>query len=446
MSRTTETIARFFRLAFWPLCVSVLVVLLLQPLYFLSLASLGTLAPRERTIAHINAAFEQGVLADSGAPHALLWKGGEQLTECISLGIGLDPAESAWQSAITGAYPKVGDTHACTGLHKAVAGEPTTWQPYFRYWHGYRVILAPLVALFPLWFVKILNALLVALACAAFWMTLRNRTGVAVATVTLATFVCLSDVLFIWRTSTHSLSLTYILFGTCLFAKALQRAWPPGSIVVLAAVLGSIFNFIDFFINPPMMPMLLAFFVLIDGRGGAALLALACVIAWFGGDAETWFARWAIAYAALPANAGVINDVFYSIQERSFGALQNVYLWPLAATVRTYLRALDRVGVVVPAIIAVAIAHYSKTVSRIDWRRALLLVSPLLATVLWFEALSSQTQYHLTVSARSAAMAMAIALAAVVLSIPQRPTLGDLRLHVETMTAKLRRVAAKKQR
>jgi hypothetical protein len=105
MERTAETIARFFRLAFWPLCVSVLLVLLLQPLYYLSLASLGMLAPRERTAQRLSAAFDSDVLADDGNPGSLIFKGGEQLTECISLGIGLNSAESAWQAAITGGLP-----------------------------------------------------------------------------------------------------------------------------------------------------------------------------------------------------------------------------------------------------------------------------------------------------------------------------------------------------
>lgn len=439
MHRTVETIARFFRLAFWPLCVSVLVVLLLQPLYVLSLASLGTLAPRERTIAHIEAAFAQGVLADNGAPRALLWKGGEQLTECISLGVGLNKAESAWQSAINGAYPMAGSTHACTGLHKAAAGEPTSWQPYFRYWHGYRVILAPLAALFPLWFVKLLNALMVAAAVFALARTLCDRCGGTVAFIVVASFLCLSDVLFIWRTSTHSLSLAYILAGACLFAVALEHQWRSGSLIVLAAALGSGFNFIDFLINPPMMPMLIAFFVLIDGRRGMGVLALASVIAWFGGYAETWLAKWLIAYLAIPASANVIADIFSTVEMRTVGALNGVYLIPLASTLRTFLRALSRVGVIVPIVIAIASAHYAATVSRIDWRRALWLASPLLVTAVWFEALSSHTQYHLTVSSRSAAMGIALALAAVVLSMPQPPTMRDLWLHVDMMTAKLRR-------
>ena len=434
-----ETIARFFRLAFWPLCASILVVVLLQPIYFLSLASLGTLAPRERTVQHLSTAFEQGVLADSGAPSPLLWKGGEQLTECISLGIGLDKAESPWQTAITGAYPMAGNTHACTGLHHAVAGEPTSWQPYFRYWHGYRVILAPLVALFPLWFVKILNLLIVAAACVALCRVLCKRGGAAVAVIFLITFLCLSNVLFIWRTSTHSLSLAYILAGSCLFAGVLDRNWRAGSLIVFAAALGSGFNFIDFLINPPMMPMLMAFFVLLDGRRDAGLLALASVIAWFGGYAETWLAKWLLAYLALPHSAGIVSNIVLGVESRTVGALNGVYLYPLASTLRAYLRALSHVGVIVPIVIALALAHYAATVSRIDWRRALWLSSPLLVTLLWFETLSSHTQWHLTVSSRSAALAVAIALTAVVLSMPQRPSLRDLWRHFAMMTAKLKR-------
>ena len=134
MGRAAQSISGFFRLAFWPLAVSVLVVFLLQPIYFLSLASLGQLTLRDRTVQHLSASFDSGVLADDGAPRALLFKGGEQLTECISLGIGLDPAETPVQTAITGAYPMFGSTHACEGLHHALNGAPTSWQPYFRYW------------------------------------------------------------------------------------------------------------------------------------------------------------------------------------------------------------------------------------------------------------------------------------------------------------------------
>jgi hypothetical protein len=437
MGRAARLVADFFRLAFWPLAASVLVVLLLQPIYYISLATVGSIVPQQQIAAHLGAAFDSGVLSDDGNPRSLIFKGGEQLTECISLGIGLNKAETAWQTAATGSYPMSGSTHACHGLHQAVSGTETSWQPYFRYWHGYRVILAPLVTLFPLWFVKIINALVVAAACAALCIALCKRGGAAVATIFLATFLCLSDVLFIWRTSTHSISLAYILAGSSLFAIALQRDWAPRNLIVMAAILGSAFNFIDFLVNPPMMPMLISFFVLLANRRDAGMLALATVIAWFAGYAETWVAKWLLAYLAMPSSAGVVSDILSTIEVRTVGALNGVYLVPLAATVRAFLRALNRVGVIVPLILTLAVAHYAAIVSRIDWRRALWLCSPVLVSVLWFEALSSHTQFHLTVSSRSAAMAFSIFLSAMVMSMPRRPSLPELWVHLQTLRAKL---------
>jgi hypothetical protein len=437
MGRAAAMIAKFFRLAFWPLAASLLIVLLLQPVYFLSLASLGSITARARTIEHLNAAFEQGVLADSGNPSSLIFKGGEQLTECISLGIGLDPAETSWQTAITGSYPKFGDRHACEGLHRAATGTPVSWQPYFRYWHGYRVILAPLASAFPIWLIKLINALMVAAACALLWRTLRDYCDKTIATILLLTFVCLSDTLFIWRTSTHSLSLAYILAGASLFGAALQRKWGTPSLIVLAAVLGSGFNFIDFLVNPPMMPMLIAFFVLLSGRINTGLLVLAVVLAWFGGYAETWIAKWLLAYLALPPSANVVADVLASAEVRTTGALNGVDLFPLAATLRVYFRALDRGGVFIVLIIALAIAHYCATVSRIDWRRTLWLWSPLLVSVAWFEALTSHTQFHLTQSSRSSAMGLAIMLTALLISMPRRPTATELYEQLAILWARL---------
>ncbi len=437
MGRIAATIINFFRLAFWPLAAAVLVVLLLQPVYVFSLASLGHITSRERTVAHLNAAFEQGVLSDNGNPPSLIFKGGEQLAECISLGIGLNPAETSWQSAIIESYPIFDDKHECEGLHRAVTGAAVTWQPYFRYWHGYRVILAPLASAFPIWVIKLVNALMLAAACWLLWTTLRDYCDKTVATIFLLTFVCLSDVLFVWRTSTHSMSLAYIITGASLFAGALQRNWSPASLIISAAVLGSFFNFIDFLINPPMMPMLIAFFVLLNARADAGLLAIAAVVAWFGGYAETWVAKWVLAYVTLPNSSDVLSTILSTAEARTVGAFNGVYLFPLAATVRAFLRALDRVGVVVVLIIALAVARYAATVSRIDWRRTLWLSSPVLVSVLWFEVLSSHTQFHLTPSSRSAAMAIAIILSAAVIAMPRRPSISDLYAQLGILVAKL---------
>jgi hypothetical protein len=54
VGRPAGAIANFFGLAFWPLATAITVVLLLQPVYVLSLASLTS---SERSFQHIDAAF-----------------------------------------------------------------------------------------------------------------------------------------------------------------------------------------------------------------------------------------------------------------------------------------------------------------------------------------------------------------------------------------------------
>src|ERR1039458_7082925 len=149
MGRVASAITHFFRQAFWPLSISIFVVLLLQPIYFLSLASIDHITSRQRTIDHLNTAFNSGVLSDDGNPRPLIFKGGEQLTECISLGIGLNKAETAWQTAVTGSYPMSDNTHACHGLHQAGSRAATTGQDCLRYWHGSRLVLAAAAARAP---------------------------------------------------------------------------------------------------------------------------------------------------------------------------------------------------------------------------------------------------------------------------------------------------------
>jgi hypothetical protein len=132
-----------------------------------------------------------------------------------------------------------------------------------------------------------------------------------------------------------------------------------------------------------------------------------------------------------------LSAIFSNVANRTVGAFNGVYLVPLTATMRGFLRALNRGGVVVPLLIVAAIAHDAATVLRIEWRRALWLCTPVLVTVLWFEALSSHTQFHLTVSSRGAAAALAIILSAMVISMSRRPRLAELWDQLAILRAKL---------
>jgi hypothetical protein len=429
-SRVGVAVAGFVRSAFWPLCAAMLLVGLLQPVYFAALGTIHLIAPRTAIERHVQQAFEQGVLGVDGRPASLLFRGGEQLTECISLGIGLDPNETPWQTAITGSNP--GGDFSCLALDHAVSGQPVSWLPYSRYWHGYRIILAPLTAAMPYWLVKGVLALALAGASALLWLALRDRSDSAVATVFLLTIVCLTDLLYVWRTATHTISLIFIFAGTWLWSRLLQRNWGLFSLVLVGAVFGSFFNFIDFLVNPPMMPMLLMFFALLGARKETRILPLVVVLAWFLGYAETWVAKWVIASAFSSHPEAVAASIFGEARFRVSGSLPGVVMFPLYATGKAFLRVFEFPGAVVPATFLISIVHYGATVSRIDLRKAAWLSSPVLVSVLWFEALSSHTQWHITPSSRSAAVAVGLILSALLLAMAKRPTMAELRAHLKS--------------
>jgi hypothetical protein len=420
----------FIRAAFWPLPAAIVLVALLQPLYFVALGSIHVIAPPTAIERHLRDAFEEGVLGTDGVPPLLIFRGGEQLTECISLGIGLNPNESPWRTAITGSNP-LGE-HSCFGLHQVVTGQPVTWVPYDRYWHGYRLILAPLSAAMPYWLVKFFLGLVLAGASALLWLALRDRSDWTVATVFLLTVVCLSDLLYVWRTATHTISLIFIFSGTWLWSRLLQRGWALFPLVLVSAAFGSFFNYIDFLVNPPMMPMLLMFFALLSIRQETRMLPLLAVFAWFLGYAETWAAKWTIASVFSDDPDAVLKSIFDVVRFRVAGELPGVVIFPLYASVKAFMRVLKYPAVVIPAAMFVGIVHYGLTVSRIDIRKAALLSSPVLVPVVWFEALSSHTQWHLLQSSRSAAVALALILCALLLAMAERPTMGQLWNHLKS--------------
>ena len=82
----------------------------------------------------------------------------------------------------------------------------------------------------------------------------------------------------------HAIGVIFILCGAACFMSSVRRRVPDYLLLVLAAVFGSVFNFIDLLVNPPWMPMLLAFSVVCGMRDQTkrrASTAIFVALAWF---------------------------------------------------------------------------------------------------------------------------------------------------------------------
>jgi hypothetical protein len=428
--------------------ISVAAVAALQPVYFFSLAALDTIAPREARRAHLAQAFENGVLAANMRPTRWFQGGGDQFTECIAQAAGLNPEENRIDAAMIVSRPFLfgqsegGQDEPCAALEDFVAGKaPVSWHSYFRYWHGYRVYQATMLAWMPLWLVRVVNAALLLSIVIFFCVQVQRLCGPTVALALILPALVLSDLWRLWRISPHFVSVGWILLGAALFALCRRKGAGPVALAVLATVIGSVFNFLDLLTSPPWQPMLLGFFMLLPpvlaaphgvGRRAhyrnATLLAGLIVLAWFGGYGLTWLSKW-IATALIYGDGGAIRDrVIGEMFWWTAADHPGVVHAPIISTLRLLLRPFERFGgAIIVAALAAWIYHRARLTKRpVDWAGFWLLCSPSLVLAIWGEILRNHTQFHLSVTSRSSAAAVGIVFAAWVVALRARPEISAL--------------------
>jgi hypothetical protein len=351
-------------------------------------------------------------------PATIFFTSGDRFTDCIALSVGLEPGTSPLTAGILAPVPN-SDREPCEELRRIADGQASAlqWTQYLRYWHGYRVYYAPMVSLLPIYAVKLANLVLLLAAFAAFSWQSTRLIGSAPTMGLVAPVLFLTDFARLWHVTPHVLPVIFILGGTACFIAAIRRRVPDYALLVLAAVFGSVFNFIDFLVNPPWMPMLLAFFVLCGRRGetrGPAAAAILVTLAWFGGYALTWFSKWLIAWF-VSTEVDVASNVSAMVLFRLGGDNAKVIHWLFAPTIKVAGAAI--LGWGSPLFIAFLVFVFRNIrEASFRWQVFWPLAWPALIPVIWFELLSNHSQIHARVSSRSEAAAFGVSIAAALLA------------------------------
>jgi hypothetical protein len=222
------------------------------------------------------------------------------------------------------------------------------------------------------------------------------------------------------------------LAGVGIFALVHRITKDADIAIVLAAVFGSIFNFVDFLINPPLMPMLLSFVVIaiertmIDalsaqptGKPPERQLGVLTAASWFGGYGLTWVTKWVLAICVSDHPAQTAVTILKQIAFRIDGLEQGsrMLLLPLIPTIEMVGTALVSVGAILVVVIAIAILMHTRE-HRSGFQRCSFysLISPTSISFVWFELLNNHTQLHPRFVYRSASAAIAIVLTALVIA------------------------------
>lgn len=224
---------------------------------------------------------------------------------------------SGW-NLITGAYVKHAEWSALNShsLHNPLYAAFAN-QGYPRYWHGYTVILKPLLVMFNYSVIRTISfVMLTFILCLAF-SEIRKEFGT---TPAFCMVVVLTSVnIFVVPLSLTFAPVFYIVLITLSNIKAFVN---KKNRIVLFLIIGSVTNFLDFLTVPALTLCIpLAFITLYDTRNPTsrpvktAEVMLRCAGAWLLAYASTWSAKWLLSTVILREN--VISDALHSILVRS---------------------------------------------------------------------------------------------------------------------------------
>jgi hypothetical protein len=327
--------------------------------------------------------------------------------DCVGLGVGLEPGAVGWHNAIWASRP-VTIQNNCVSLEAAIANKPdVTWLPYPRYWHGYRVVMDPLTAWLPMYPYR--YVMLAAMIAALTWFAFELRTlfGSDAATAVIVPTVVLTDLWVTWHYGVHTIPIIAIFAGSAFFAR--KARCPDSDLILIAAVLGSLFNYVDFLINVPWQPMLIAFVALAVGRRGSE--AFAIVVAWFAGYSLTWAAKWAIACAAGVKWSDIFAVIVYRLNGNAPGFVRHHFLAPTEKVLSfLYYQ---------PQPVRVFLILLPTLLLPVRWpnpKRFAVLSLPILVPFGWFELLSNHTQIHAWITYRPLASCFGILIAAAIIA------------------------------
>jgi hypothetical protein len=384
------------------LCRAALLVLALQPLYLLALVATDYVAPPE--------VRRERMQRIPPAP-------GNDTIDCVALAIGFEPGGVGFHNAIMAARP-LSEGTPCDSLPATIAQKPgVTWLPYPRYWHGYRVLLDPLTAWLPMYPVRYLMLAGMIAALTWFAFELRFLVGADAALALIVPTVVLTDLWLNWNYAAQTIAIIVIFAGSAVAARKARD--PESNLILIAAVFGSLFNYVDFLVNPPWQPMLMAFVALAARRRAPETLAI--VVAWFGAYALTWASKWAIAIAAGASWRDIFEVIAYRLNGDAPGYVQHHFLAP-TRKVLNYLYDETRSAMLLLILLPTLLLP-------VRWpnpKRFAILSSPLLIPFIWFEVLSNHTQIHTWMTYRTAASCIGILIAAAIIASREEPAISDV--------------------
>ena len=209
-------------------------------------------------------------------------------------------------------------------LKAAVTGKTGVRTTYARYWHGYQVVLRPLLLFFDYGAIRWLNSLIFTIFAMVVTVILRYRLGLGTALAFLSALAVVGVVAV--PLSVNFSGVFYLAFtGMVMIALGMDRGGAHRLDLETFFFIGAVTAFVDV-LTAPVLTLGMPLTVLLLGRlssesASAIGRQCACFIrmsaVWSMGYAESWMAKWTI--SSLVLNKNVFLDAAQSVASRLNG-------------------------------------------------------------------------------------------------------------------------------
>lgn len=302
-------------------------------------------------------------------------------------------------------------------MNHYISGQDVLEDTYSRYWHGYLIVLKPLLIFFSITEIRILNAviqlLLMGLLCWLLYIKNYKNTIPAV----LLTYLLLKPVCTF-------ISLQFSpCYYTAVIGSILVLIWPKKiSILYLFSCIGILCVFFDFLTYPIFtfcIPATLYLVTINDKLNIKSIkTVLLLLIFWFIGYAGMWMLKWLYMYLFFGRDA--FMDIFHGLILYTSVEVASIFNLPepinyILQTVPCLSTIIVLYGLVLftPVILIVALylfwvlKHYFinskvKLISSIDFKRFLPYLFVGVLPVIWYILLSGHSLHHFGFTYKSA--------------------------------------------
>ena len=301
-----------------------IILLLLLSTYF-GIYSSRVIFPEEAYLSKISKMYDSGLVEDNVTSRSPTGWLSDKATECLSLGVGLEKKSKFGDLFLDTYANPLTDYNPCGGLVSLSKGETQSIKiaNYSRYWHGHATVTQWMALFIGLPVLRnliwLLNFLLVYLIFKESNLMVQTKRARLAVISLLLTYLALSDSADIHTSITHLFTNTFLFFTIRDFLTVTRKS--NIKVVQTSFVLGSLYCFILYGLNPQNIPIAILSWGLIilltssNELYNSLKKSILFLYGWGLGYATTFISKWL--FVALFTNYDIFKDVQAQVNHRT---------------------------------------------------------------------------------------------------------------------------------